>query len=188
MKIEAIAKALSQSQSDEEASQEKEKLRLKKPPFKTNIEPFSPTTLDNLKGWKEPNGAYILLEKKYYEYGRNADGAIKFTTHTMWIGTRPDQIEKLRYNVQAKGMRILHWGKFPKLNSPDPREAQLAKAHVNPESGRNAYDLLENAINGFINTDPAKTQKRIDDLEAKLAVAEARAELKAKSKTESESK
>ncbi len=180
MKIEALARALASSQTHEDAAEKKEAARLKQEPFKTNVEPFSPTTYDNLKGWQEPKGAYILLEKKYYEYGMNLGGAIRYTTHTMNIGSRPDQLEKLRYNVQAKGMRILHWGKFPKINDSDPRQAALARAHVNPETGISAYDALEKAIRNYIGTDSSKKDKEIDELKEKLRIANEKAAKAAK--------
>ena len=180
MKIEQLAKALVNTQTHEEAAEKKEAARLKREPFKTNVEPFDASTYDNLKGWSEPKGAYILLEKKFYEYGMNMNGAIRYTLHTMTIGSRPDQIEKLRYNVQVKGMRILHWGKFPKVNDADPRQAALARSHVNPETGICAYDALEAAIRSHGANDTTKKDKEIDELKAKLAAATAKAEKAAK--------
>jgi hypothetical protein len=182
VKIEQLAKALSDSQVEEDASKKKEALRLAKEPFKTKIEPSSEKTLEQLRGWIPPKGggAYILLEKKFYEWGGTSDGSIAYTLYTMFINSRPDQIEKLRYNVQVKGMRIIHWDNFPTLNDSNLKQAQLARAHVNPESGVSAYDSLLIAINNHTKGDSITKDNKISELEEKLKAANAKAEKAAK--------
>jgi len=182
VKIDQLAKAISDSQQENELADKKEALRMAKEPFKTKIEPSSKETLDNLRGWVPPKGggAYILLEKKYREWGGTSDGTVQYTLCTMFINSRPDQIEKLRYNVQVKGMRIIHWDNFPTLNDPNLRQAQLARAHINPESGISAYDALLIAINNHTKGDSITKDNRISELEEKLKAANAKAEKAAK--------
>lgn len=188
--IETLIKALANQSSDDGKAAEKEAKRLEKEPFKTLIDPFSPKTLDELKGWNPPGGisgedAYILFEKKMIEKGDRAPDTIVYSLHVMLVGSRPEQFEKVRYNVKVKGMKIIHWDRFPKINDSNPRRQKLAAAHFNPQNGKCAYDMLEEYVKSFAyNTE--------GDLAERLAAAEQRAssleeklrEKRAKDKTE----
>lgn len=178
--IEAITKALAAQSKDDERAAEKEAQRLKRPPFKTLIEPFSPKTLDELRGWSPPGGvtgddAYILLEKKMIEKGDRAPDTIVYSLHVMLVGSRPEQFEKLRYNVKVKGMKIIHWDRFPKMNDSNPRRQKLAAAHFNPQDGKCAYDKLEEYVKSFAYNTEGDLAERAAAAEARALSAEARA-------------
>jgi hypothetical protein len=77
-------------------------------------------------------------------------------------------------------MKILHWDNFPSLNDSNLKQAQLAKAHINPESGTSAYEALLGAINNHVKGDTSVKDKKISELEEKLKAANAKAEKTAK--------
>lgn len=152
--IETLAKAVASQDRDDDLAAKKEKNRQKLEPFKTKIEPYSKKTLDELKGWKPPGGvsgddAYILFEKKMIERGDRAPDTIVYTLHVLLVGSRPEQAEKIRYNVEQKGMKIIHWDRFPKVSDSNPRRKKLADMHFNPQTGKCAYDMLEEVIKHY---------------------------------------
>jgi len=173
--LDSLAKVLVDDQKAVEAGEKKEKARLALKPFVTKVEPISKQTLDNLKGWREPQGAYVLYEKKYREWGQDKNGEVTFSTHTLLIGVRPDQGAKIEWYVRAKGMRVIHWGNFPKINDADPKRAAIAKQHVDPATGVCKFDELEAILMRLIGTDTSTKDIEMNDLKAKLAAAEKKA-------------
>lgn len=146
--VENLASAIVKQDKAASRDSEREKERLALKPFETKFQVYHKDTINELKGWRPPSGddAYILFEKKFIERGDTDTNKIKYTLHIMKVGSRPDQIEKLRYNVTVKGMRILHYDRFPKMNDSVAGRARLAKMHFNPTTNSTAYDTLEAAI------------------------------------------
>lgn len=155
--------------------------RMAKEPFKTIVPPLNEETLNKLRGWREPNRAYILLERKYKEM---TDESIHWDIMEINVESRPTSgTNKLKHYVMGKGWRVIHYGNFPKLNDTNPQRARLARIHIDPETGQSAWDALEKDVLAYMqNHDPGKQQARIDDLEQKLAAAEARAAKASKGK------
>jgi len=169
--IDTIAKALTSQSKDDAKAEQKENRRMKLAPFKTRYEPFSAKTLDELRGWQPPGGvsgedAYILFEKKSIERGDIAPDTIIYNLHPMLVGSRPEQKEKIRYNVEQKGMKIIHWDRFPKVNDSNPFRARLAAMHYNPQTRMSAYDTLEAILINY-----AEGKNNVANLQAQLEAA-----------------
>lgn len=178
----SLAKAVVDEEESRKTGQKKELARMARAPFETLYQPSHEQIVGQLRGWSPPpdDQAYILLEKKFIERGDNNKDEIRYTLYTMLVGNRPDQIERLRYNLMVKGMRVLHYDRFPRYNDPIPKRAELAKMHYNRTIGKTMYDSLEEAIKNMvagnfedykIRTEAliADQQAKIDDLTKKLA-------------------
>lgn len=106
----------------------KEAKRLEKQPFKTMCEVINQDTIDELRGWKEPQTAYILFESLVRKL--TPDGAVlAHSLFTMNVEDRPEQEHKL-YHYIRKGYRPIHMANFPEVNDPNPRRAAKAKLHL----------------------------------------------------------
>ena len=169
--LDTIAKAIASQDKDESLQEQKESRRLKMAPFQTKFAPFSEKTLDELRGWRPPNGddAYILFEKKMIERGDRAPDTIVYTLHVMLVGSRPDQFEKLRYNMEVKGMKIIHYDRFPKINDSNAVRARLAAMHFDPQRQQTAYDALEDLILRYANDDKTSLAEKLAEAEAQNA-------------------
>lgn len=178
--LDTIAKAIASQDKDESIQEKKEGRRLSLEPFQTKFKPFSDKTLDELRGWKPPSGddAYILFEKKMIERGDRAPDTIVYTLHVMLVGSRPDQLEKLRYNMEVKGMKILHYDRFPKMNDSNARRARLASMHFDPQRQQTAYDVLEQAVLRHATGEKSEMAERLAEMEAQNADLKAKLEKK----------
>ncbi|TXH49866.1 MAG: hypothetical protein E6Q97_21440 [Desulfurellales bacterium] len=183
--VENLASAIVKQDKAASRDSDREKERLALKPFETKFQVYHKDTINELKGWRPPSGddAYILFEKKFIERGDTDTNQIKYTLHIMKVGSRPDQLEKLRYNVDVKGMRILHYDRFPKTNDPIASRARLAKMHFNPQENRTAYEALEAAILRHVRDSKSntavfsETKKKSDDvLKEKLEARRAKEE------------
>jgi hypothetical protein len=151
--------------------------RLKKEPFKTLVphDQLREGTVDELRGWREPKGAYILMEKRQFFIQPDASIKVTYNLHTLNVEERPEQIHQVRYYM-TKGARVIHWAHFPKLNDEDPMKARKARAHSGPH-GRNPWDELEAALISIMRGNPswkeekAKLENEKNALEAKLQAA-----------------
>lgn len=175
--------SLSDVEKEKQAALEREAKRLTMEPFKTMIAPTNKETIDALRDWQEPATAYVLLERK----GKNIVGVNRaeqsYSLMTLDLWGRPMQPHKLQYYVTQKGYKILHYGKFPKHNDPNPVFARAVKLHQGPD-GRNPWDDMANNIQKYMNPMResaaqqaiiASKDQQIQDLEARLAAAEAAA-------------
>lgn len=154
----------------------KEAKRLEKPPFKTMCEVLNQDTLDELRGWKEPQHAYILFETLVRKL--TPDGAVLgHSLFTMNVEERPEQEHKVYYYIR-KGYRPIHMANFPEVNDPNPQRAAKARLHLGPEK-INPWREMERIIKIQMGKDGQHTEliKEKKGLEAKLE--EARAELAA---------
>ncbi len=170
-KIDAIAKALASEDKEISQSRAKDEARLAKPEYQTKIQPIHEDTKRELKGWKPPRGAYILFEKRYWELSE--DLKEKHGLFILSVEARPDIGFKLDQYCNDKKYRILDWGNFPQINDRDPKRAAMAKAQIDPQTGKSAWASLEDQLNSFSKTnDIAAKNLEIDQLKAKLALAE----------------
>lgn len=156
----------------------REELRLEQPPFQTMVptKDLHPDTVDALRGWRPPRGAYVLFEKKQYNVVRDEPHRVGGGLFTLWLEERPEQWGKIPY-YKDKGFRVIHYGKFPKLNDPDVARAKKARAH----SGKdmiNPWDIMAKRLDGEIAGDPhaieklAAVENERQALEQKLKAAE----------------
>ncbi len=139
------------------------------PPFNTKIAPFYEETLDQLKGWREPNHAYILLETNE----RKLVGGNVILGHglmTLNVQNRPQLGSKLRYYVISKRYRILHYAKFPTANDAIPANRKQVQLHSGYD-GRNPWEELANEVQQMMNINPNWKQEK-SALEEKLAALE----------------
>ena len=162
---------------DESTLSKRDLVRLKKEPFITMVKPRSAETIDQLRGWTPPRGAYVLLENVVKHLSANADPRIGTSLISHNVDNRPDhQGWKLR-EYQRKGATVLHYGNFPKTN--DPIEAKSAKAQLYSGPGKkNPWDALEQEVKEIMRANPGiqeelvtKSQE-VDELKAKLAAME----------------
>lgn len=167
----SLAKAVVKEENELKLGDQREKARLKLEPFKTRYAPFSKETEDELKGWQPPSDgtAYILLEKKYLDHADGGEPKIRYNLYTMRVGSRPEQLEKLRCNVQVKGMRILHWDRFPNINDKDAKRAQMAKMHFDPSRNMTAYEILEAALIGYATNSPSALAMKMSEKDDEIA-------------------
>lgn len=132
-----------------------------------------PETLNYLKGFRRPNFAYVLFEKKQFHLKEG--GAIVEGTGLMTLNVenRPEQMQKIEYYTGAvKKFKIIDYGNFPKLNDPNPQRARLAKMHSGPD-GSNPWDRLEQNLLHYMteSTKISQLESEKAGLEAKLAAA-----------------
>lgn len=113
------------------------------PIFET-MGPASDETKLQLKGWRPPNFAYVLLETREVDLRRPRGQRLTHGLCIMNVENRPEQIEKL-YFYKRKGYRVLHYGNFPKLMTATGKRLTLLKAHMGP-NGINPWDSLENVV------------------------------------------
>lgn len=143
------------------------------------LEELKPETLNYLKGWKRPNYAYVLFETRKWHLGKDMGLTPGTGLFTLNVEARPEQEQKLNFYVLKKRFRIIDWGNFPKLNDPNPNRAARARMYSGHKNA-NPWDSLENAILGFMQTNPnwkeekAKFEDKERGLLAKVAAAEAR--------------
>lgn len=156
----------------------KERERLAAPPFPTFAAPLHPEATDELRGWTPPRGAYVMLESPKIHL---LPGAVKRPGAGLTfvdVSSAPDQQTLIEYYIR-KGGRVLHWGNFPKNNSDNAKDKELAQMH------RNAWDNLEVFLRGKLaDAENAARAKRLEDendaLKRKLAEAEAKLAARAK--------
>lgn len=146
--------------------------RLKKPIFATRVDVISDEAKDDLKGWREPNYAYVLFESRVFDVKREAWVGGLFTLN---VDGRPEVGQKLQ-QYKRKGYRIIHWGRFPTSNHPNPAvQAKVLLYRGGPDK-RNPWDELESDLLNEINGgDVQLMQKKMADLEARAQAAEAKA-------------
>jgi hypothetical protein len=113
-----------------------EKMRLAKGAFPTMVAPLADETVDELRGWREPAGAYVMLESTKIHLMPGALKRVGTGLTFVDVSEVPDQQTKIEFYIR-KGGRILHWGKFPKATSPDAKDKEKAQIH------NNAWDRLE---------------------------------------------
>lgn len=153
----------------------KEEKRQQLQPFATMGKVLETETLDQLKGWRPPNHAYILFEMPCNHAIGAGEFRRGFTLCTMNLENRPEQQERFYY-LTRKGARPLHYGNFPSHNDADPRRAQKARMHTGPDHN-NPWDDMARLVRSQMARDAGQVGlKEVNaGLEAKLA--EARAEL-----------
>lgn len=145
--------------------------RLQKPVFKTMIEPLHQQTKDELKGWKPPKGAYVLLEALKFNVGTNEWYR---STAIVYVEGRPMQIDKINDRL-SKNCRILHFDNFPSHDSPNAARRRAYEAHNDP-NGPNHWDVLKSELKRLMyGNDIVKLRKDNADLETRARLAEARA-------------
>lgn len=139
------------------------------PPFKTTI-PATGAALEDLRGWREPNHAYVLMEARK----RDArSGNIHTGIITLTVEHRPEQLHKVDH-YERKGGKVIHYGNFPSVNSPSLERVKLYKLH-NPHIGSNPWDLMAGILNHKMGMTKAQDE-RLQGLE--LALEKERAALK----------
>ena len=171
--IEAL-KTVTGNSKAEELAQKREALRLQKRPLETMIvEGLHEDTIDQLRGWVPPNGAYILLEQRKFFIQPDQTLKAGHSLQTIWVEDRPEQQERLRRQIR-KGARVIHYANFPKLDDPNPARAAKAKLHSGP-TGINPWDQLEKEIRQLMGNDQTGTVMKLERekqaLEVKLAEA-----------------
>jgi hypothetical protein len=135
-----------------------------------------PETIQYLTGWRKPNYAYILFEKRQFHL--SGTGTIREGTGLMTLNVqhRPEQSSKLFYYTGAsKRYKIIDYGNFPKINDNNPERAKLARLHSGP-NGKNPWDALESQVkflmeSGIEQDKVKKLEIEKAGLEAKLAQA-----------------
>ena len=141
---------------------------------------LKPETLDYLKGWKRPQHAYVLFEKREIHLGKDMNYRLGTGLMTLNLEARPEQESKLNYYVFKKRFRIIDYGNFPKITDANPARAAKARMYSG-HNGANPWDSMEQAILGIMGTNPnwreekAKYEQEKSGMAAKLAAAEARA-------------
>jgi len=148
--IEQIADAEAKRLREEKIAKEREDRRLALEPFKTMVTELAPETKDQLRGFREPGHAYILLESiVYHATGENGQWRKGHSITTLNMENRPEQIGRVQYYI-SKGSRPIHFAKFYKTNDENPARAAKAKMHTGPDH-RNPWDhmaaFLKNAMN-----------------------------------------
>lgn len=140
---------------------------------------LKPETLNYLKGWKKPQHAYVLFEKREIHLGKDMNYRLGTGLMTLNLEARPEQESKLNYYVFKKRFRIIDYGNFPKLNDANPSRASKARMYSG-HNGANPWDSMEQSILGIMGTNPnwreekAKYEAEKSGLAAKLAAEEAR--------------
>lgn len=137
-------------------------------------------TLQYLKGWRPPKGAYVLFETK--EWHLKSDGIREVGTGLMTLNaeSRADIAHQVDYYLN-KGYRILDYGNFPKFNDQNPSRAAKAQ-HYSQGAGINPWDALEKYVRQKMEADvnwkaeKAAMQFEMDALKAKLAAELAKKE------------
>lgn len=148
------------------------------PVFKTMVKPNHPDTIANLTGWKEPKGAYVLLEVPQYNIKK--DGVIE---RGMGLTTvNAESRAQMQHHVDiyiAKGGRVLHYGNFPRMNDASPKRAEKAYQYSEGK-GVNPWDALEAHVKMRMTGDVqaikqiASLEDEVNALKAKLAEKEKR--------------
>lgn len=118
--------------------------------YRTIVQP-SAETLQYLKGWKKPQSAYILLEKKVWHLQENGAKVLGTGLMTMDAESRPEITHHIERYL-ANGFRILDYGNFPKFNDNNPKRAKKA-LHYSQGNGINPWDILERFIQQKISRD-----------------------------------
>jgi hypothetical protein len=154
----------------------REEQRLKKEPFKTLItDGLREDTVNALRGWVPPPGAYILLERRKNFLQPDLSVRVGYGLQTINVEERPEQFERLRRQVR-KGARVIHYANFPTLNDPNPSRAAKVRGHSGP-MGRSPWDALEAEVKSLLGTNPnwkeekAKIEAERNALEMKLQAA-----------------
>lgn len=149
---------------------EKEEARKQKAPFETMLAPIQAEAIEELRGWKPPNGAYVLFERPYYDVKSES---IRYCLSTWNVHHRPDQIGKIQFFI-SKGFRPIHYGKFPSASSPSIAVQNRVKLYSG--EGANPWSVLAHELDKQMQRrDVNKLESENSDLKAKLAAAEARA-------------
>lgn len=149
--------------------------------YKTKVphSELKPETLNYLLGWKKPNYAYVLFEKREIHLNRDMSYRLGTGLMTLNLEARPEQESKLNYYVFKKRFRIIDYGNFPKINDNNPVRAAKARMYSG-HNGANPWDSMEQTILGIMGHNPnwredrARYEMEKTGLEAKLAAAEAR--------------
>lgn len=138
--------------------------RLKKEPFKTMFDPEQPQTVAALRGFREPNYAYVLFERWRIELVQDGDPVKNYGLFVFSVEDRPDQQPKIEFFIR-KGYRILHWGKFHYLDSASEESSKKARMH------KNAWTKLEQDLQRLANTTNviAENRQLKDERDALLA-------------------
>lgn len=157
----ALAEAVGQ-ETNAKVAADREAERLKKEPFKTMVKPTHEETVDALRGWVEPRGAYVLFERKKYLIQQDTSIRVGWGIKTLWLEDRPEQSEKIRY-YQSKGYKIIHYAKFPSLNDENPKRRERALMY-SQGTGINPWDEIKKLCEREIRGD--------SELRAKLAQVE----------------
>lgn len=162
--------SLTKQEREEAAQVKKEEARLKKQPFKTMVEP-SPEVVEELRGWKEPRKAYVLMEMRKYDL--NNDRWYRGLA-TLDVDGRPEREEAIRYYINNKAGKILHYANFPSFDSPI--QEHVAKARLyGGQKQRNVWGELAR----FCDREMQKKDVSIDEFNAmkrKIQELEARDE------------
>jgi hypothetical protein len=160
-----------------ETPETREAARLRKDPYPTAVAPDHDETLDHLRGWVPPNGAYVLFEAPV-RHTRD-EGVFEWGTrlHTMTVEYQPEQKELIQYYL-AKGHKILHYANFPKFNDSNQERARRAVMYSQGK-GVSPWDELEAFLKvmmrkGNAERDNVKLREEKSALEAKVAEYEAK--------------
>lgn len=124
----------------------KEEERLKKEPFETMIRVNEPEVLDELRGWKPPNHAYVLFKRRMYDV---KEERVRWTLATLNVDTRPEQMPRIEFYVFKKGFKVIHWGNFPRADSNNIQHQQKVKLYSEGK-GINKWALLEAQLQRII--------------------------------------
>jgi len=117
---------------------------------------------------KEPSYAYVALEKpKHYVEmaGNRAKTAqLKYQIRYIRLDGHPDQLWKIKQNLENDGQKLITWGKFPQVNDGNKRNQQLLLLHRD-NYGFTPWDYIDNYLKNFIkrNTGNQAQLKRMED-------------------------
>lgn len=151
---------------------QREQARLKKEPFKTMVTDLLPTTVDALRGWREPPGAYVLFEARKKRLGSDYSHYDHSSLFTLWVEHRPSQESKIQHYVR-KGYKPIHYGKFPDFNDPDPIRRQMAITHAGKDR-RNPWKHLEAVVLEAMRNASGVTALAVVEAEKKAIEAKAK--------------
>ncbi len=123
------------------------------------VKPDKAETVDHLKGWSPPVGAYVLLEAHVTHVYGQGDSEPGTRLMTLNVENRPEQVEKIIY-YHNKGFKPIHYGNFPKLGSE--------KATRYSRGGKgNPWGALERQLLRFM--DNGNAQRENEELKKALA-------------------
>lgn len=153
--------------------------RLAKPAFVTRCTPSTPEVEDALRGWAEPSHAYILFERWSMELNEDRERVRSNRLFIFNVEHRPEIFHRIEFFVR-KGFRILHWGRFPRMDDSNKERMKLAAMHQNAwvhlESD---LERLANQVN--VKVENEKLMSENDALKKKLAEYEAKRSAASKS-------
>jgi hypothetical protein len=170
-----------QFEREEALAVKKEEVRVGREPFKTKVESTHSEVLADLRGWVQPNKAYVLMEKREYDLVARV---WRFGLFTLDVDGRPEQVEKIQYYQREKAAKILHYANFPSFNSPNGEIVKKAIAYGG-EKRRDVWGLLAQ----FCDKEMGRREVSLDEVtELRKKVAEQAALLEAKNGKKTESK